>query len=64
MITALLALLVLYAACVLITLSWIGGAALLAAILFALWAIRPFGNRVELGMAMREWRDAVGGGGQ
>lgn len=64
MIVALLALAVLYAACVFITLSWIGGTALMAAILFALWAIHPFGNRTELGMAMRAWRGAIGVGGQ
>lgn len=64
MITALLALLVLYVACVFITLSWVGGAALWAAILFALWAIHPFGNRTELGMALRAWRGALGVGGQ
>ena len=57
-----LALSVLYLACAFIALSWWGGLALWLAILFALWTIHPFGNRLELGMAVRAWRRALGGG--
>lgn len=57
-----LALAVLYLACTFITLSWLGGLALWLALLFALWTFHPFGNRLELRMALRAWRRALGGG--
>lgn len=58
--TAALALLTLLAACYVLTLSLAGALVLAAVILFVLWTVEPFGNRVEWRIAAANWRDRLG----